>query len=296
VSGRRERLVLTGETGEVIERALREDAPEGDVTSEAIFAPDHRSEAVVVTRRPCVVAGLPVFAEVYRRVAGDVVCEPLVEEGDRAGPDCPVVRLRGPTSALLTGERTALNFLQRLSGIATRTRALVERLAGSGITILDTRKTTPGLRALEKYAVRVGGGRNHRLHLSEMILIKENHADAAGGIGIALERVMAAERGGRPVEVEVRDFDELAAVIPFRVDRVMLDNFTPEAVRRAIDLLDRSCGSGDRPAVEISGGVTEETIDAYRIEGVDYISVGALTHSVASIDMTMRIAGDAGDG
>ena len=223
-----------------------------------------------------------------RCLPGAVVCDPLVDEGASAGLDDPILRLRGGTVGLLAGERTALNFLQRLSGIATRTRTRVDRLAGSGIVLLDTRKTTPGLRLLEKYAVRAGGARNHRMDLADMILVKENHADAIGGLRLALERVREAEPDGRAIEVEVRDLEELEVVIPFGVGRVMLDNFSPEEVRRAVRRL-RGCPEGERPVVEVSGGITGETLDAYRIEGVDCISMGALTHSVPAIDMSMRI-------
>ncbi len=275
------------EITKIVDLALEEDAGGGDVTSEAVFEPDHLSEAMVFTRDRGVIAGFPLFELVYKRISGLVSCRPLVDEGETVEPGMKIIRLGGPTVDLLKGERTALNFLQRLSGIATRTRRFVDRVAGTGILILDTRKTTPGLRLVEKYAVRVGGGRNHRMSLSDMYLVKENHIAAAGGMAAVLRRVTGRRTDGRKVEVEVKNLAELEEVLGFGVDRVMLDNFSPHDVRRAVGLVEDRAVKRKRPEIEISGGISEENIGDYCIEGVNFISIGALTHSVRSLDLSM---------
>jgi nicotinate-nucleotide pyrophosphorylase (carboxylating) len=214
--------------------------------------------------------------------------EALVEDGQRAHPGDVVLRVLGPLASILTAERAALNFLGHLSGIATHTRRFVDAVAGTGARILDTRKTTPGWRALEKEAVRAGGGTNHRMGLYDFVLIKDNHIAAAGGITAAVERVRASPRAtGLPVEVEVTSLDELTEALGLRVERILLDNMSlgamADAVRRA-----RVLGP-ERPELEASGNVTLETVRSVAETGVDWISVGALTHSAGAADLSLRV-------
>ncbi len=273
----------------LVDLAIEEDVGKGDITSESLFDREDRSRATVVTREDGVVAGLPVFYLVYQRLTGSVECESRVDEGAHVKAGTELVRLEGQSIALMKGERTALNFLQRMSGIATRTSRLIDRLEGSGIKLLDTRKTTPGHRLLEKYAVRVGGGSNHRMDLSSMILVKENHIAVAGGVARALETLTGRFAGEIEIEVEVRNLEELDEVMNFPIDRVMLDNFSPEDVRRAVSRIDSVTPGGRRPKVEVSGGIGEHNIDEYRIEGVDYVSIGSLTHSITALDISMVV-------
>ncbi len=273
----------------LVDLAIEEDVGKGDITSESLFDREDRSRATVVTREDGVVAGLPVFYLVYQRLTGSVECESRVDEGAHVKAGTELVRLEGQSIALMKGERTALNFLQRMSGIATRTSRLIDRLEGSGIKLLDTRKTTPGHRLLEKYAVRVGGGSNHRMDLSSMILVKENHIAVAGGVARALETLTGRFAGEKEIEVEVRNLEELDEVMNFPIDRVMLDNFSPEDVRRAVSRIDSVTPGGRRPKVEVSGGIGEHNIDEYRIEGVDYVSIGSLTHSITALDISMVV-------
>ena len=240
LSGMREDPFKTRKTDRLIDLAIREDTDGGDITAELIFDPDHRSEADILAKEEGVLAGVRLIDLIYQRISESVRCEIVADDGGRVTAGERIARVSGETRSILIGERTVLNFLQKLSGIATLTRSLVDRVAGRGIILLDTRKTTPGLRALEKYAVRAGGGMNHRFGLSEMVLVKENHIAAAGGISTALERVEAGQRRGRRVEVEVRGLDELKHVLRSAVDRVMRDNFSPEDVRAAIELIAHS--------------------------------------------------------
>jgi len=270
----------------VVERALEEDCAGADVTTHSIFGPDDRLSGRIVSRASGVLAGLPVARAVFLCLEPDFRLQGALEDGDRLSPGSVIARLGGRARALLAGERVALNFLQRLSGIATLTSRYVEQVSGTGTRILDTRKTTPGLRALEKYAVRVGGGFNHRFSLEDMVLIKDNHIEAAGSIRRAVQEV---RRGapGRVVEVEVQDLDQLEEVLDLKVDRVMLDNFDLDAMRRAVERIGQAAGR--RPEVEVSGGVGLERAAEVARVGVDYISVGALTHSAASLDINMEI-------
>jgi len=281
--------VLLKDAIRTVDLALQEDAGLGDITTEALFDENDASEAVVTAGDQGVVAGIPLFVMVYERISGLVNVRKLVNEGDRVKAGTEVIRLSGPTVSLLKGERTALNFLQRISGIATMTSRMVERVAPYGISILDTRKTTPSLRLLEKYAVRVGGGTNHRVDLADMYLIKENHKVAAGGISEALRKVFEGKMEGKEVEVEVDSIEELREAMIFPVDRIMLDNFAPEDAVDAIRMVVDSRGMDGLPKIEISGGVREDNIGLYCRAGVDYISVGALTHSVSSLDISMNI-------
>lgn len=262
--------------------ALAEDIGRGDLTTEATVAPAATAVAEIVQKAPGVVCGLPVVALVFAALDGRVRLTPLAEEGSW-GDRRTVARLEGPARALLSGERTALNFLQRLSGIATASRRAAEAVAGSGATVLDTRKTTPGHRVLEKYAVRVGGCHNHRAGLDDGILIKENHIRAAGGITAA---VAAAKRRTSPmglVEVEVTTLEELDEAIAAGADIVLVDNTGPEGLRAAVARAD------GRVRLEASGGVTLANVAEVASTGVDYVSLGALTHSAGALDFSLLI-------
>jgi len=277
---------------ELVSRALAEDIGGGDVTSEATVPVDARARAVIVQKQPGLVFGLGVAAEAFHQAgAGDF--ERLIEEGE-ARDEVPleVALISGSGRSLLAGERVALNLLGRLSGIATLTARFVEASASEGgtATVLDTRKTTPGLRELEKAAVRAGGGRNHRLGLFDAILIKENHITLAGG---DLEEAVARARAARPdlpVEVECRDTGEVQAALASGANRLLLDNMGPDGLSAAVaarDHLERAGAA--RPELEASGGVTLESIGAISATGVDFVSVGALTHSAPALDLSMLL-------
>ena len=266
----------------LIDLALAEDIGPGDVTSEAVLPPDLRLRAHIVAKQAGVVAGLPVAEAVFWRVDPSVRFTPRAEDGARVEAGTVLAEVEGPARSLLAAERTALNFLQHLSGIATLTRRFVDAVAGTRTVILDTRKTHPGHRALEKYAVRMGGGQNHRMGLYDMVLIKDNHIAAAGSITEAVRRARAAHPD-LPVEVEVKDLDELREALELPVDRIMLDNFDLEAIRAAVQM------AAGRVPLEVSGGVTLERVAELAATGVDYISVGALTHSAPALDISMDV-------
>lgn len=271
----------------LVQIALEEDLGEGDWTTQWTIPEGHRSRAVIVAKAPLVVAGTGCVHEVFRAVDPDLRVELILPDGARAEPGAILVGVAGRTRSLLTGERTALNFLGRLSGIATLTRRFVDAVAGTGARILDTRKTTPGWRLLEKAAVRSGGGQNHRVGLHDMVLVKDNHADACGGVANAAKAAMEANDQGLAVEVEVRTLEELEEVLPLRPDRLLLDNMALETLRAAVARV-RSLGAG-RPETEASGNVTLANVRAVAETGVDFISVGALTHSAPSADVSMRV-------
>lgn len=264
-------------------QALEEDAPWGDATSLAIVAADRAARAVVLAKAEGILAGMPMLEHVFRPLDPAVRIEPLVTDGARIRPGQALARLSGTARALLRGERVALNFLQHASGVATLTRRYVDACAGTRARIADTRKTLPGLRVLQKYAVRVGGGANHRFSLSDAILIKDNHVALAGGVGAAVRLARAGAGHMRRIEVEVTDLAGLDEAIEAGADLILLDNMTPaqmaEAVRRA----------AGRALLEASGGVTLETVAAIAATGVDLISVGALTHSVRALDLSMEV-------
>ena len=274
-------------TAEQIERvvsvALAEDVGSGDRTTDAVVPADARCEAVLLLEEPGIVCGVPVAAAVFQAIAAGVRVQPLLEEGARV-TDVPAVlaRIEGPARAVLTGERTALNLLGRLCGIATLTRQFVERVDGTGATILDTRKTTPGLRALEKYAVRCGGGHNHRFGLDDAILVKENHLRLAGGIPAAAG-LLRARSNGSPIEVEAETLEQVAEALEAGVERILLDNMTAAQAADAVTLV------GGRAELEASGGVSLATVRAYAEAGVDFISVGALTHSARSLHVSLEV-------
>jgi len=267
---------------ETIRAALREDMPDGDVTSDSIIPPAAVSEAVLLAREAGVLAGLPVCRRVFEIVDGCVSFQAKSEDGLTFRSGDILARLKGPSASLLKGERTALNFLQRLSGIATATRRFVDAVAGTKAKILDTRKTTPGLRLLEKYAVRMGGGQNHRLSLSDMALIKDNHLRHVGSITEAVRRARENVRPGLRVEVEVTSFEESQEALAAGADIVMLDNMALEEMKRVVD------SYAGRIPIEVSGNVTLERAGEIAALGVDFISVGALTHSSRALDISLE--------
>jgi nicotinate-nucleotide pyrophosphorylase (carboxylating) len=276
---------------QLVRAALAEDLGAGDVTSEATVPADSLATARIVQKQPGVIFGLEVAAEVFSQ-AGAPGLEALGAEGvwrDEVPAD--VAALNGPARAVLAGERTALNFLAHLSGIATLSARFVQAVADTGAQVLDTRKTTPGLRRLEKAAVAAGGAGNHRLGLDDAVLIKENHVTMAGGIGPAV----AAARAAQPtlqVEVECRDLGELAEALAAGADRVLLDNMAPEELRASVAERDRS---GSDAKLEASGGVSLDNVAAIAATGVDFISVGALTHSAPALDLSMLIEARSAD-
>ena len=270
------------EFDEIIRAALREDMPEGDVTSESIILPAALSEAILLAKEDGILAGLPVVRRVFEVLDKNTEFHPEFEDGASFQKDAVLARLKGPTISLLKGERTALNFLQRLSGIATATRRFVDAVAGSKTRILDTRKTTPGLRRLEKYAVRMGGGQNHRLGLSDMVLIKDNHIRHVGTITEAIRRARAKAAQGMKVEVEVATVDEACQALAAHPDIVMLDNMSLEDMRKVAGIY------AGRVPIEVSGSVTLERAREIAAIGVDFISVGALTHSARALDISLE--------
>lgn len=267
--------------------ALDEDVGSGDLTA-ALVPPERTGRATVITREAAVVAGRPYVDEVFRQVDPRVRVEWLVADGDRVAPAQALYRLHGPARSLLTGERSALNFYQLLSATATATRQYVDALAGSSCKVLDTRKTLPGLRNAQKYAVRCGGGVNHRFGLYDGILVKENHIIAAGSIAAAVSaaKQQVVGRHGVLVEVEVETLDELREALDAGADMALLDEFPLDDLRAAV-ALSRSHPNGPMP-LEASGGVTLETVAAIAATGVDFVSVGSLTKNVRAIDLSMR--------
>ena len=260
----------------------------GDITSRAVIPEDAELEAVLTTHENVVVAGLDVALEVFRRLDPEAVLEPQVRDGDHAARGVILARIKGQAQALLTAERTALNFIQHLSGIATLTRTYVEKIEGTRCALLDTRKTIPGLRALEKYAARKGGGNNHRLGLHDGVLIKDNHIAVAGGVGKAVAR--AKTSGLSDIEVECDTLDQVAEALEAGADSLLLDNMDVETLRRAVALRD---GKNAKARLEASGGVTIETIRVIAETGVDFISVGRITQSAPAVDMGLDfIVGD----
>lgn len=276
------------ESAALVAAALREDLGRGDLTTRLTVGPRVHARAVLVARRAGVASGLTVFASVFRRLDPRVKVRLLVREGRAFSAGAVLVKLHGPARALLSGERVALNFAQRLCGIATLTRAFVDaaRARSRRVAVLDTRKTTPLLRALEKYAVACGGGVNHRRGLDDAVLIKDNHIKAAGSVAAAVRR---AALGGLPVQVEVEDGAELEEALAAGADNVLLDNFTPARLRRAVERVRGfKRASGRRVLTEASGGITLKSVGAFAATGVDRISVGALTHSAPALDLSME--------
>jgi nicotinate-nucleotide pyrophosphorylase (carboxylating) len=269
---------------EAVRRALAEDLGWGDVTTEATINPSLRARGVILAKCDCVVAGLDVAAEAFRQLDPSAVFTQRVRDSERAAPGTVIADVRGAAAAMLTAERTALNFLQRLSGIATLTRRYVDAAAG-GIAILDTRKTTPTLRALEKYAVRAGGGTNHRAGLDDGILIKDNHIRLGGGVAEVVRRMKAA-RQEMPIEIEAQTLQQVDDAIAAGANVVLIDNLPLDDVREAVR---RVAG---RAKTELSGGVTLDRIPELAKTGADYVSVGALTHSAPAADISFELEPD----
>jgi nicotinate-nucleotide pyrophosphorylase (carboxylating) len=273
----------SGELRALVEMALAEDLGQGDLTTSVTIPPDMKACGSFRSKQNLVVAGLPVAAIVFQVLKPNVEWNPAIEDGTEVAPGTVLATACGPAATLLAGERVALNFLQHLSGIATYARRLKSELAGTRAEFLDTRKTTPGLRTLQKYAVRLGGGQNHRLRLDDGILIKNNHLQLVGGIRATVESAKRHRPAGYHIEVEVTSLAELEEALECGADGVLLDNMTPEEVRQCVE---RVAG---RMRLEVSGGIDATNIRAYAETGVDYISVGALTHSAPAVDINFRI-------
>jgi nicotinate-nucleotide pyrophosphorylase (carboxylating) len=266
---------------DIVRRALAEDLGAGDLTTGATVSATSRARGVLLAKAPCIVAGMDVALEGFRQLDPEVRVTLRRHDGDRCDSGEEIAEVIGNARALLVGERTALNFLQRLSGIATRARLFVDA-SGGRITILDTRKTTPTLRALEKYAVRTGGATNHRAGLFDGILIKDNHIRIAGGVAAAVDRTRACHPG-MPIEVEAQTLEEVDQALDARANIVLVDNMATDAIREAVR---RARG---RAKIEISGGVTLERMPELASTGADFVSVGALTHSAPAIDISFEI-------
>lgn len=270
-------------TDHLIDLALDEDAGLGDVTSRAIFPARHASRAFIAAGHDLVVCGLGVAARVFARVDPALRFKPVASDGDRVRRGAQVCRIDGPTASLLAAERTALNFLQRLSGIATLARRFADAAAGSGVRVVDTRKTTPGYRALEKYAVRCGGCHNHRSSLGEHVLIKDNHVAAAGSLARAVRLARAAAPHLARIEVEAASLAQVREALRAKADAVLLDNMTPAQVHAALGVI------AGAAIVEVSGGVSLGNLRDYALPGVSVISVGALTHSAPAADLSLTV-------
>lgn len=288
----------SGRVDALLEQSLREDKATSDLTTSVALDPGLRASAVILARQDCVICGLgaiPRFLEIFNRLDKkparrfEVVHHPEIFDGVRVKEGQPVAVIRHHARAILACERAILNLMQRMSGIATVTRSFVDAVSGTGVTVLDTRKTIPGLRLLDKYAVRCGGGQNHRLDLSDGILIKNNHISLGGGISQVLARALASRKPGQVVQCEVRSFAELNEAIEGGVESLLLDNLTPAQVKKAIRIV-RSRGLNI--PIEASGGITLKNIRKYALAGANYISVGALTHSAVAVDLSMRITAE----
>jgi nicotinate-nucleotide pyrophosphorylase (carboxylating) len=275
--------MLTPAVKQLIDLALEEDLGRGDVTSTAIFADGDQCSGRIIAKEPLVVCGVEIARRVFHKVDKRVQFESVVSDGARLQKGEPVAVVVGPTRGVLGAERTALNFLQRLSGIATSTARYVEKLAGTRAMVCDTRKTAPGWRALDKLAVRAGGGANHRADLSSGVLIKDNHVAACGGVKAAVDRARAFAPHGLRVEVEVTRLDQIEEAILARAEVILFDNFTPELVKEGVALV------AGRAVIEVSGGITLDTIRAFAEAGPDRISVGALTHSPRAVDLSLEV-------
>ena len=273
-------------TNDLIELAIREDIGDGDHSSLACIPPDERGRMKLLVKQEGVLAGVEVAEMVLRRLDPDVALDKRIEDGAHVRPGDVAFYVEGRVVSLLQAERILLNIMQRMSGVATQTARYVKELEGLKTRVLDTRKTTPGMRVLDKMAVKLGGGENHRMGLFDMVILKDNHIDFAGGITAAVEQTKAylEAKGKRiPSEVEVRSLDDVREVLRLDgVDRIMLDNFTPELTREAVDLIAGRC------EIESSGGITLDNLREYAACGVDYISVGALTHQIKSLDLSLK--------
>ena len=263
---------------QIIELALSEDIGSGDATTNSIVSEDQKSKALIFAKQKGIVCGLEIAEKLFKKLDPNMVFEKLVNDGDWIEKGNKLVIVEGKTRALLTAERTALNFLQQLSGIATRTNEYVEKMGETKTRLLDTRKTTPGLRYPQKHAVKCGGGKNHRIGLHDLILIKDNHIQAAGSVTNAITKTKDT---GLRIEVECKTLDQVKEALGVGVDIIMLDNFTPERVKEAIEVINGAV------EIELSGGINFENIGEYSHLGADFISSGALTHHIISLDISM---------
>jgi nicotinate-nucleotide pyrophosphorylase (carboxylating) len=266
----------------LIEAALKEDMPGGDITSDNIIPASSISRALILAKEEGILAGIYVAEKVFNKIDPTVFFEVHRKDGQKIYKNDKLASLKGPSRSLLMGERTALNFLQRMSGIATITNKYVKALEGRNTKVLDTRKTTPGLRNIEKYAVRMGGGANHRLNLSDMVMIKDNHLKIVGSISEAVKLARKRVKSGIKVEVETTSLDEVKEALEAKADIVMLDNMTWKKMKEATDWIN------GRVQVEVSGNVDERKIGKIAELGVDFVSIGALTHSYRSLDISME--------
>ena len=266
---------------ELIERFLHEDLGIGDVTTDSIVPYDSTSEAVIIAKADGIIAGQVFACDVFKFLDEHIEYIEIKKDGDHVKSGEKITMIKGKTRAILTGERLALNIMQRLSGIASTTRAFVNAVAGTKARILDTRKTTPGLRLFERYAVRIGGGYNHRTNLSEMALIKENHITTAGSIRNAVKKIK--DSSNVPIEIEVKNMDELKKAIEEQVDRIMLDNWTIDEIAKGVEFV------RGRIPLEASGNMTLERVRDVAKTGVDFISVGLITHSYKSLDLSLLL-------
>jgi nicotinate-nucleotide pyrophosphorylase (carboxylating) len=269
--------------GSLIENALMEDIGTGDVTTDSLVPDAMNSTATMVAKADGIIAGLDVAEAVFRYLTPQFSWEPLVQDGDHIKKGDLLVEMSGPFRALLSGERLALNFLQRMSGIATATSIYTAQVSGYNTKILDTRKTVPGLRLLDKYAVKAGGGENHRIGLYDMVLIKDNHIKVAGGIKNAVEQIRNHIPAGMKIEVETTNMEEVLEALAMHVDIIMLDNMSDEMMKTCVELINH------RAKVEASGNMNLDRVREVAATGVDYISIGALTHSVTALDISMNI-------
>lgn len=267
----------------IIELALDEDIQSGDITTEAIINKSQKTDAFIKAKEDGVIAGLPIAEKVFRKLDPDLIWNPLVNDGDKIKSSEILVKFSGKYSALLTAERTALNFLQRMSGIATQTNLFVSVIKDSKTKILDTRKTIPGHRLLDKYAVKMGGGTNHRIGLYDLVMIKDNHIKVAGSITNAVAQIREKYGNKFRIEVETTNLDEVNEALKCNADIIMLDNMTNEAMDDAVKLIN------GRAQTEASGNMTIERIKSTAEIGVDFISIGMLTHSVKALDISMYI-------
>ncbi|HMA76238.1 MAG TPA: carboxylating nicotinate-nucleotide diphosphorylase [Candidatus Krumholzibacteriaceae bacterium] len=270
---------------DLIRAAFDEDDVNNDITTAIFVDSDTSGSAEIIAKREGVISGQECSESVFSFVDDSLIYSPGVEDGVRVQKGDIVAVVEGTVSSILSAERLALNFLGHLSGVATETASFSQKVRGSGIRILDTRKTTPGMRFVEKKAVRDGGGENHRSNLSEMVLVKENHIAIAGGLANILD--LLGEERLKKAEIEVGSLDELSLLLKNPPARIMLDNFTPDMVERAVGEVEKCCG--ERPEIEVSGGISLDTIDDYLIPGVNYISVGSITSSAPALDLSLII-------
>jgi len=268
---------------DIINLALSEDIGAGDITTNALIDENAKAEAIIISKADGIISGLPVAENVFRKLDKNLIWQPHKSEGDKAAKDDLIAEFSGLQKAILTGERTALNFLQRMSGISTAAFKFTEAVKETNVKILDTRKTAPGQRLLDKYAVKMGGGTNHRIGLFDMAMIKDNHIKAAGSILKAVEKVRAGIAAGTKIEVETSNIDEVKEALEAKADIIMLDNMTLDIMRKCAAIINHNA------LVEASGGVILDKIKLIAETGVDFISVGALTHSVKALDLSLYI-------